>query len=66
MKANKNNRKAQFGRLGVISLIALSLSANQAMAAFELWTTPKGELVSHLTDKTEIDKAVGQILGGKM
>jgi hypothetical protein len=38
MKSNKNNRKAQFGRLGVVSLMALSLSSQSLFAAgLDLW-----------------------------
>lgn len=36
MKSNKNNRKAQFGRIGVVSLMALSLSS-QHVFALDLW-----------------------------
>jgi hypothetical protein len=57
MKSKKNNRKAQFGRIGVISLMALSLSS-QSLYALDLWyiTGPKKDqkLESLLdTDKTE-------------
>ncbi|NDD03267.1 MAG: hypothetical protein EB078_00030 [Proteobacteria bacterium] len=38
MKSNKNNRKARFGRLGVVSLMALSLSSQSLFAAgIDLW-----------------------------
>jgi len=36
MKSNKNNRKAQFGRIGVVSLMALGLSS-QSLFAIDLW-----------------------------
>ncbi|MFM8268633.1 MAG: hypothetical protein ACKN9V_00445 [Pseudomonadota bacterium] len=57
MKSNKNNRKAQFGRIGVVSLMALSLSS-QSVFALDLWyvTGPKKDtkLESLLdSDKTE-------------
>jgi len=57
MKSNNNNRKAQFGRIGVVSLMALSLSS-QSLFALDLWyvSGPKKDqkLESLLdTDKTE-------------
>jgi len=57
MKSNKNNRKAQFGRIGVVSLMALSLSS-QSLYALDLWyiSGPKKDikLESLLeSDKTE-------------
>lgn len=57
MKSKKNNRKAQFGRIGVVSLMALSLSS-QSLYALDLWyiSGPKKDqkLESLLdSDKTE-------------
>jgi hypothetical protein len=57
MKSNKNNRKAQFGRIGVVSLMALSLSS-QSLFALDLWyiSGPKKDLKLESlleSDKTE-------------
>lgn len=57
MKSNKNNRKAQFGRIGVVSLMALSLSS-QSVFALDLWYVngPKKDLKLESlldSDKTE-------------
>jgi hypothetical protein len=56
MKSNKNNRKAQFGRIGVVSLMALSLSS-QSLFALDLWyiSGPKKDL--KLESLLESDKS---------
>jgi len=76
MKAKKNNRKAQFGQLGVVSLLALSLSS-QNLFSMDLWYSNGSKKDQKLdsikdTDKTEaiewlraydVSKFVGKYAG---
>lgn len=55
MKAKKNNRKAKFGQLGVVSLLALSLSS-QSIFAMDLWYSSGPKKDQKLTDILDKDK----------